>query len=215
MEGHLFQNYDRISVRFFVTYYCDLSYFSPSMGCLPQGCVYFLLIRPFHVNVRSTNGHIHIYIYIYIYNSFLEKGCPKKCTRQTWKVLWMILSALFFKEKFERMALEATDICLRVLKGGNKSRCQSRLSLIVLFWIGLLFWTVTDVSTTSCGSHLQSQSELYHVCWWYYTLVIDLIGQLRRDVIGRLSGKPCSYSFKIFPWFITSYWWPNIEEFCG
>ena len=24
----------------------------------------------------------------------------------------------------------------------------------------------------------------------YYTLVIDLIGQLRRDVIGRLSVKP-------------------------
>ena len=25
------------------------------------------------------------------------------------------------------------------------------------------------------GSHLQSQRELYHVSWWYYTLVIDLI----------------------------------------
>ena len=35
-----------------------------------------------------------------------------------------------------------------------------------------------------CGSHLQSQSELY------YTRVIDLIGQLSRDVIGRLSVKP-------------------------
>ena len=44
-------------------------------------------------------------------------------------------------------------------------------------WIGLLLLTV---------SHPQSQSELYHVSWWYYTLVIDLIGQLRRDVIGRL-----------------------------
>ena len=40
-----------------------------------------------------------------------------------------------------------------------------------------------------CGSHLQSQSELYHVSWWYYTLVIDLIGQLCRDVIDRLSVK--------------------------
>ena len=44
-----------------------------------------------------------------------------------------------------------------------------------------------------CGSHLQSQSELYHVSWWYYTLVIDLIGQLSRDVIGRLSVKPWCY----------------------
>ena len=44
-----------------------------------------------------------------------------------------------------------------------------------------------------CSSHLQSQSELYHVSWWYYTLVIDLIGQLRCDVIGRLSVKPWCY----------------------
>ena len=41
-----------------------------------------------------------------------------------------------------------------------------------------------------CSSHLQSQSELYHVSWWYLTLVIDLIGQLSRDVIGRLLVKP-------------------------
>ena len=25
------------------------------------------------------------------------------------------------------------------------------------------------------GSHLQSQSEFYHVSWWYYTLVIDIV----------------------------------------
>ena len=44
-----------------------------------------------------------------------------------------------------------------------------------------------------CCSRLQSQSELYHVSWWYYTLVIDLIGQLRGDVIGRRSVKPWCY----------------------
>ena len=38
------------------------------------------------------------------------------------------------------------------------------------------------------GSHLQSQSELYHVSWWYLTLVIDLIGQLSCDVIGHHTG---------------------------
>ena len=49
---------------------------------------------------------------------------------------------------------------------------------------------MTDVPGDNlCGSHLLRQSELYHVTWWYYTLVIDLIGQLRRDVIGRLSVK--------------------------
>ena len=37
----------------------------------------------------------------------------KKYTQHSWKVLWVVLSALFFKE---RMAPEATDICFRVLK---------------------------------------------------------------------------------------------------
>ena len=59
-----------------------------------------------------------------------------------------------------------------------------------------------------CGSHLQSQSELYHVSWWYYTLVIDLIGQLRRDVIGRLSVKPWWY----WLWrFVISNWCVSIR----
>ena len=52
-------------------------------------------------------------------NSYFEKGCRKKCTRQSRKVLWVVLSAVFFK-KFERMAREATDICLRVLKESQK-----------------------------------------------------------------------------------------------
>ena len=30
--------------------------------------------------------------------SYFEKGCRKKCTRQPRKVLWVVLSALFFKE---------------------------------------------------------------------------------------------------------------------
>ena len=43
-----------------------------------------------------------------------------------------------------------------------------------------------------CGSHLQSQSELYHVSWWYYTLIwlvnyvamLLVVCQLSRDVNG-------------------------------
>ena len=30
--------------------------------------------------------------------SYFEKGCRKKCTRQSQKVLWVVLSLLFFKE---------------------------------------------------------------------------------------------------------------------
>ena len=73
---------------------------------------------------------------------------------------------------------------------------KSRLSLIVRVNVVLIRTVVVDSDwrfDNQCGSHLQSQSELYDVSWWYYTLVIDLTGQLRRDVIGRLSVKPWWY----------------------
>ena len=73
-----------------------------------------------------------------------------------------------------------------------RSHFKSRLSLIVQVNVVLNRTVVVDSDRRLdylCGSHLQSQSELYHVSWWYYTLVIDLIGQWGRDVIGRLSVK--------------------------
>ena len=36
-------------------------------------------------------------VYHLVY-SYFEKGCRIKCTRQTRKVLWVVLSSLFFKE---------------------------------------------------------------------------------------------------------------------
>ena len=77
-----------------------------------------------------------------------------------------------------------------------RSHFKSRLCLIVRVNVGLNSTIVVDSDwrfDNLCGNHLQSQSELYHVSWWYCTLVIDLIGQLRRDVIGRLSVRPWCY----------------------
>ena len=37
--------------------------------------------------------HVHDCTY-----SYFKKGCRKKCTQQSRKVLWVILSSLFFKE---------------------------------------------------------------------------------------------------------------------
>ena len=54
-------------------------------------------------------------------------------------------------------------------------KSKSRLSLIVRVNV-VLNRTVVDSDwrfDNLCGSHLQGQSELYHVSWWYYTLVID------------------------------------------
>ena len=83
-----------------------------------------------------------------------------------------------------------------LLKWNSQVYFKSRLSLIVRVKVVLNRTVVVDSDwrfDNLRGSHLQSQSELYHVSWWYYTLVIDLIGQLRCDVIGRLSVKPWCY----------------------
>ena len=86
----------------------------------------------------------------------------------------------------------------------------NRLSLIVQVNIVL---NVVDSDwrfDNLCGSHRQSQSELYHISWWYYTLVIDLIllvhyivvllvnCQLGSDVTGKEESW-CNWC-----------WWSNI-----
>ena len=75
------------------------------------------------------------------------------------------------------------------LKNQRQNPNKSRLSLIV--WVNVVLNRTVVVHNewrfdNLCGSHLQSQSQLYYVSRWYYILVVDLIGQLRRDVIGRL-----------------------------
>ena len=82
-----------------------------------------------------------------------------------------------------------------------RSHSISRLSMIVRVNLALNK-TVVDsdwrFDNLFC-SDLQSQSKLYHVSWWYFkTLVIDLIGQLSCDVIGRLSVKPwCCWLWRL------------------
>jgi len=53
--------------------------------------------------------------------SYFEKSCRKKCTRQSRKVLWVNCSS----KKFERIARDAMDIYLLVLKKSNESRLDS------------------------------------------------------------------------------------------
>ena len=57
--------------------------------------------------------------------------------------------------------------------------------------IGLLL-TMTYVSK-NCVVVISIVSEFYHVSWSYKTLVINLIGQLSPDIIGRLSIKLWCY----------------------
>ena len=51
-----------------------------------------------HPSFNSSLCSSHIW---FIY-SYFEKGCRIKCTRQPRKVLWVVLSALFFKEIWKK-----------------------------------------------------------------------------------------------------------------
>ena len=76
-----------------------------------------------------------------------------------------------------------------------RSHFKSRLSLIVRVNVVLNRTVVVDSDWrfNNLYGSLWSQSELYLVSWWYFTLVIDLIGQLRGDVIGCVSVKSWCY----------------------
>ena len=55
----------------------------------------------------------------------------------------------------------------------------------MIVWVSVVK-TVLDSDShfgNVCDSHLQSQSELYHISGWHLTLVIDLTGQLSCGVI--------------------------------
>ena len=65
------------------------------------------------------------------------------------------------------------------------SSMLSRVDVVLNRTVIDCFWPFNNL----CGSYLQSQIELYHVSWWYLTLVIDLIGKLSHNVIGCLPVK--------------------------
>ena len=120
---------------------------------------------------------------LYIHEIRLKKSVTP--TKLKCKPVFIWTKGFFLLEQFNNM-----------WKVEPRSHFKSRLCLIVRVNVGLNSTIVVDSDwrfDNLCGNHLQSQSELYHVSWWYCTLVIDLIGQLRRDVIGRLSVRPWCY----------------------
>ena len=97
--------------------------------------------------------------------SYFEKGCRKKCTRQTRKVLWVVLSSLFsvcvfqrnLKEWQERPSAEAVDICRRVLKESSKSRFDSysvRNSVLI----------ISHITFRDCRVHMLSDNLSRNSC---------------------------------------------------
>ena len=87
-----------------------------------------------------------------------------------------------FSKKFERMVGEAVDICLRVLKVGNKSRCDSysvRNSVLILSHITFRDCRVhifsENLSRNSCILRREASkyisSAMNQPCGWYLYII--------------------------------------------
>ena len=51
--------------------------------------------------------------------SYFKKGCQKKCTQQSRKVLWVVLSSLFFKYIYKN-GMRSHGIVFAIAKGKLK-----------------------------------------------------------------------------------------------
>ena len=92
--------------------------------------------------------------------SYFEKGCRMNCSGQPRKVLWVVLSSLFFKEIWKNgTGGEATDICLRVLKESNKSSFDSysiRNSVLI----------ISHITFQDCRVRISSDNLSRNSCMW-------------------------------------------------
>ena len=68
-------------------------------------------------------------------------------------VLWVVLSSLFSSKKIERMAREAIDVCLPVLKESNQSRFDSysvRNSVLI----------ISHITFGDCCVHMKNENDI-------------------------------------------------------
>ena len=85
--------------------------------------------RPYIAKRRALSSRIFVY-------SYFKKFCRKKCTRQSRKVLWVVLSSMFFKEIWKN----GTRGHGRVCEGRNKNRfddlhCQEQGVHHILYYL--------------------------------------------------------------------------------
>ena len=70
--------------------------------------------------------------------SYFEKGCRKKCTRQSRKVLWVVSSALFFQEVWKNGTGGHGHLFTRAKGKQQKYVRQLQPSGIVYWWYSIL-----------------------------------------------------------------------------
>ena len=104
------------------------------------------------MNETSLTGYETLIFQVY---SYFEKGCRKKCKRQSRKVLWFWIHC--FSKEFKRMTREDMDLCLRVLKESNKTRFDSfsvRNSVLI----------ISHITFRDCRLHIFSDNRSRNSC---------------------------------------------------
>ena len=118
---------------------------------------FFVLATAEKMTIHAVSTMYSI-LYRQIY-SYFEKGCRKKRTRQSWKVLWVILSALFFKEI---IVWEATDLCLRMLK-------ESKIVGLTASVVRNSVLIISHNTFRDCRVHFVLDKLSRNSCIWYMT----------------------------------------------
>ena len=106
------------------------------------------------IDVR-LNFFIPQFKYMKFIHSYFEKGCRKKCTRQSRKVLWVVLRSplITVQKNLKEWHERPRTVCLQVLKKSNKSRFDSysvRNSVMI----------TSHISLRDCRVHIFSKDFL-------------------------------------------------------
>ena len=123
------------------------------------------------IDVR-LNFFIPQFKYMKFIHSYFEKGCRKKCTRQSRKVLWVVLSSplITVQKNLKEWHERPRTVCLQVLKKSNKSRFDSysvRNSVMITSHISLRDCRVRAHFFQRL-SFLETAVFIFHLSWAYY-----------------------------------------------
>ena len=125
-----------------------------------------------------TYVHLIYNLYAAVY-SYFEKGCRKKCTRQSRRALWMVLSALFFKQSGKKGT------------GGHGQALTSATYIDNLYTpYGQPIFTIYTLFTTYihlCTPYSQPIFTYIHLIYNLYTPYTNYISELSLEPECALS----------------------------
>ena len=107
-----------------------------------------IVLRTFKVNMLVISTTYNWYTYS-------EKGCRKKCTRQSRKVLWVVLSCLFFKEIWKNGTKCPWTYVLPMLKENNNIEGSTASVSGTVYWS----YPILPFGTVACTFFRQPFSK--------------------------------------------------------